>query len=202
MKQNRPFHIITVIAAALLMFTACQGWPADDASRRKAALAEMRLSRLSQENKLVFVEYTLKELCGSRDETVWRILGDKEVLYSITAHVTAGIDMRKMPSDALTLLDDSTVMLTLPHVEVLGIDIPNSEVRNVYERITGISSDLTAAERGQVLARGEKNVSSTIRQLDILQQAEDKATQFFRAMLAQAGFKPSRCKIVYEPYRP
>lgn len=202
MKQNRPFHIITAIAAALLMFTACQGWPADDTSRRKAALAEMRLSRLSQENKLVFVEYTLKELCGSRDETVWRILGDKEVLYSITAHVTAGIDMRKMPSDALTLLDDSTVMLTLPHVEVLGIDIPNSEVRNVYERITGISSDLTAAERGQVLARGEKNVSSTIRQLDILQQAEDKATQFFRAMLAQAGFKPSRCKIVYEPYRP
>lgn len=161
-------------------------------------MAQQRLARLQEESRLVFVEYTLREICGSKDQTVWRILGDKEVLYSLTAHVTAGIETSRIRPDALAIASDSTVVLTLPHCEVFDVNIPNSEVRHVYERITGISSDLTAAERNAVLAEGEKQVKLTIRKLGIIPQAEAKAEVFFRSMLSQAGYNPARCKIVFE----
>ena len=196
---HKPHHRLTtfIVLALLAMLGSCSLMQGDDAQRREE-LARQRISRLQDESRLVFVEYTLKEICGSKDQTVWRVLGDKEVLYSLTAHVTAGIDTRRIQPDALVIADDSTAVLTLPHCQVFDIDIPNSEVRHVYERITGISNDLTAAERNAVLASGEKQVNATIRKLEIIPQAEAKAEVFFRAMLSQAGYNPARCKIVFE----
>jgi hypothetical protein len=193
MKQLTSLTLIVITA----LLCACSSMQGDEA-RRRQAVAQQRLARLQEESRLVFVEYTLREICGSKDQTVWRILGDKEVLYSLTAHVTAGMETSKIQPDALAIARDSTVVLTLPHCQVFDVDIPNSEVRHVYERITGISSDLTAAERNAVLAEGEKQVKLTIKKLGIIPQAEAKAEVFFRSMLSQAGYNPSRCKIVFE----
>ena len=197
--HHKPHNRLTtlVLLALLTLLGSCSLMRNDDAQRREE-LAQQRITRLQDESRLVFVEYTLKEICGSKDQTVWRLLGDKEVLYSLTAHVTAGIDTRRIQSDALFIANDSVVVLTLPHCQVFDIDIPNSEVRHVYERITGISNDLTAAERNAVLASGEKQVNATIKKLEIIPQAEAKAEVFFRAMLSQAGYNPARCKIVFE----
>ena len=197
--HHKPHNRLTtlVLLALLTLLGSCSLMRNDDAQRREE-LARQRITRLQDESRLVFVEYTLKEICGSKDQTVWRLLGDKEVLYSLTAHVTAGIDTRRIQSDALFIANDSVVVLTLPHCQVFDIDIPNSEVRHVYERITGISNDLTAAERNAVLASGEKQVNATIKKLEIIPQAEAKAEVFFRAMLSQAGYNPARCKIVFE----
>ena len=194
-----PMKHLTSLTLLILMvvLSACSSMQGDEAQRRQA-LAQQRLARLQEESQLVFVEYTLREICGSKDQTVWRILGDKEVLYSLTAHVTAGIETSKIQADALAVASDSTVVLTLPHCQVFDVNIPNSEVRHVYERITGISSDLTAAERNAVLAEGEKQVKLTINKLGIIAQAEAKAEVFFRSMLSQAGYNPARCKIVFE----
>ena len=188
-------YVSLLVMTALLC--ACSSIDGDEAQQRQA-MAQQRLARLQEESRLVFVEYTLREICGSKDQTVWRILGDKEVLYSLTAHVTAGIETSRIRPDALAIAHDSTVVLTLPHCEVFDVNIPNSEVRHVYERITGISSDLTAAERNAVLAEGEKQVKLTINKLGIIPQAEAKAKVFFRSMLSQAGYNPARCKIVFE----
>ena len=193
MKQLTSLTLIVMMT----LLCACSSMQGDEAQRRQA-MAQQRLARLQEESRLVFVEYTLREICGSKDQTVWRILGDKEVLYSLTAHVTAGMETSKIQPDALAIARDSTVVLTLPHCQVFDVDIPNSEVRHVYERITGISSDLTAAERNAVLAEGEKQVKLTIKKLGIIPQAEAKAEVFFRSMLSQAGYNPARCKIVFE----
>ncbi len=191
-------HLTTLsLLAMMTLLCACSSIEGDEAHRRQA-MAQQRLARLQEESRLVFVEYTLREICGSKDQTVWRILGDKEVLYSLTAHVTAGMETSKIQPDALAIARDSTVVLTLPHCQVFDVDIPNSEVRHVYERITGISSDLTAAERNAVLAEGEKQVKLTIRKLGIIPQAEAKAEVFFRSILSQAGYNPAHCKIVFE----
>lgn len=202
MKQLTSLTLIVMMT----LLCACSSIEGDEApslgrdqrEQRRQAVAQQRLARLQEESRLVFVEYTLREICGSKDQTVWRILGDKEVLYSLTAHVTAGIETSRIRPDALAIASDSTVMLTLPHCEVFDVNIPNSEVRHVYERITGISNDLTAAERNAVLAEGEKQVKLTINKLGIIPQAEAKAEVFFRSMLSQAGYNPARCKIVFE----
>lgn len=191
-------HLTSLTLLILMaLLSTCSSMQGDEAQRRQA-VAQQRLARLQEESQLVFVEYTLREICGSKDQTVWRILGDKEVLYSLTAHVTAGMETKKIQPDALAIASDSTVVLTLPHCQVFDVNIPNSEVRHVYERITGISSDLTAAERNAVLAEGEKQVKLTISKLGIIPQAEAKAEVFFRSMLSQAGYNPARCKIVFE----
>ena len=196
---RRPYPIIvcSIVMLALLALTCSCSTDGDEAARREA-LARRRLSRLQEESRLVFVEYTLREICGSKDQTVWRVLGDKEVLYSLKAYVTAGMETSKIEPDALMIARDSTVVLALPHCEVFDVNIPNSEVRHVYERVTGISSDLTAAERNSVLAEGEKQVKATIRKLEIIPQAEAKAEVFFRSMLSQAGYNPDRIRIVFE----
>ena len=197
MNPQTPLPLLLALLALLALLPACHPSEADEAGRRQE-LARLRLARLQEESRLVFVDYTLREICGSKDQTVWRVLGDKEVLYSLTAHVTAGIETSRIRPDALAIAHDSTVVLTLPHCQVFDVDIPNSEVRHVYERITGISSDLTAAERNAVLAEGEKQVKLTIKKLGIIPQAEAKAEVFFRSMLSQAGYNPARCKIVFE----
>ena len=191
-------HLTSLTLLILMaLLCACCSMQGDEAQRRQA-VAQQRLARLQEESRLIFVEYTLREICGSKDQTVWRVFGDKEVLYSLTAHVTAGMETSKIQPDALAIASDSTVVLSLPHCQVFDVNIPNNEVRHVYERITGISSDLTAAERNAVLAEGEKQVKLTIKKLGIIPQAEAKAEVFFRSMLSQAGYNPARCNIVFE----
>lgn len=197
MHIQTPLPHLLALLALLVLFPSCHPTEGDEAARRQE-LARLRLSRLQEESRLVFVDYTLREICGSKDQTVWRVLGDKEVLYSLTAHVTAGIETSRIKANALAITGDSILVLTLPHCQVFDVNIPNSEVRHVYERVTGISNDLTAAERNAVLAQGEKQVVATIRKLGIIPQAEAKAEVFFRTLLSQAGYNPARCKIVFE----
>jgi len=185
-----------ILLTSLLTLGSCR--LNDDEARRRQELAEMSLARLQEESKLVFIEYTLKEICGSKDQTIWKHLGDKEVLYSLTAHVTAGIETRWIRPDALSIQSDSTVVLTLPHCQVFDVNIPDSEIHLVYERVTGISFDLSAGDRNKVLTRGEKQIYATITKLGIKRQADAKAEVFFRTMLSQAGYNPDRCKIVFE----
>ena len=178
-RTFRTFRTLLPSLTLLVMtalLCACSSIEGDEAQRRQA-MAQQRLARLQEESRLVFVEYTLREICGSKDQTVWRILGDKEVLYSLTAHVTAGMETSKIQPDALAIARDSTVVLTLPHCQVFDVDIPNSNA---------------------VLAEGEKQVKLTIKKLGIIPQAEAKAEVFFRSMLSQAGYNPARCKIVFE----
>jgi hypothetical protein len=197
MNPQTPLPLLLALLALLALLPACHPSEADEAGRRQE-LARLRLARLQEESRLVFVDYTLREICGSKDQTVWRVLGDKEVLYSLTAHVTAGLETSRIRPDALAVTGDSILVLTLPHCRVFDVNIPNSEVRHVYERVTGLSSDLTAAERNAVLAEGEKQVRLTIRKLGIIPQAEARAEVFFRTLLSQAGYNPARCRIVFE----
>ena len=197
MNPQTPLPLLLALLALLALLPACHPSEADEAGRRQE-LARLRLARLQEESRLVFVDYTLREICGSKDQTVWRVLGDKEVLYSLTAHVTAGLETSRIRPDALAVTGASILVLTLPHCRVFDVNIPNSEVRHVYERVTGLSSDLTAAERNAVLAEGEKQVRLTIRKLGIIPQAEARAEVFFRTLLSQAGYNPARCRIVFE----
>lgn len=186
-------NILITLLVSLAMLSSCN---VDQIGPQRNA--ETRIHRLKSESKLVFAEYTLKELCGSKDETVLRILGDKEVLYRLTAHVTAGIDTQKIRPNALTVRYDSTAILYLPHCEVFDINIPEKEIENVYERVTGISRDFTADERNAVKRSGEKKINKTISKLDIKAKADARAEVFFRSLLVQAGFIPSKCIIQFE----
>ena len=189
--------LILGLLTTMMALPACQESPQSQAERRQE-LARQRLSRLQDEQRLVLMEYTLRGLSGSRDESKWQMLGDREVLYQLTAHVTAGMDLTRLRPDALTQLDDSTVLLTLPHCEVLDVRIPDSEIRNVYERVTGISSPLSAAERNRVLTAGEQRVRSTIAQMHITQEADQRAATFFRTMMMRMGYEGDRCIIAFE----
>ncbi len=186
-------HMLLILLAAVALLASCR--PSATSPQQNA---EERIHRLRGESRLVLMQYTLKELCGSRDETLLRLLGDKEVLYRLTAHVTAGIDMRRIRPDALAVGADSTAVLTLPHSEVFGIDIPEQEIENVYERVTGISRSFTADERNRVKRAGEREVERTIARLDICARADRQAELFFRSLLVQAGFIPAKCVIRFK----
>ena len=100
MNPQTPLPLLLALLALLALLPACHPSEADEAGRRQE-LARLRLARLQEESRLVFVDYTLREICGSKDQTVWRVLGDKEVLYSLTAHVTAGLETSRIRPDAL-----------------------------------------------------------------------------------------------------
>lgn len=183
-----------LLSASLLCFSCGSEAPADTRADRAYA----QLSQLADQNRLEFTEFTIKELCGSKDESFWKFLGDKEVLYRLTAHVTAGIDLSKMKPDALQISSDGVVRLTLPHCEVFEVDIPDSLIVNEYERVTGISRDFSLGQRIKVQVEGEKEIRRANYEPNITIEAEKNAVLFFKALLAQVGYDPNRCAIYFE----
>lgn len=160
--------------------------------------AEERIYSLRNESQLIFTEYTFKVICGSKDESIFNLLGDKEVLYRLTVNVEAGIDPRKIRPDALKISDDSLAILTLPHCELFGYSAPESGIENLYERVTGISSDFSANERLKAKQIGERKAKKAFEKLDILTEAEANATDFFHSLLVQAGFNTRKCIVQFE----
>ena len=185
---------LSLLAASFVMLaTSCS--PSVD---ERPARAYAQMSQLADQNRLEFTEFTIKELCGSRDESFWKFLGDKEVLYRLTAHVTAGMDLSKLRADALEITPEGLVHLTLPHCEVFDVDIPDSLIVNEFERVSGISRQFTLGQRIKVQIEGEKEIRQANYEPNITVEAERNAVIFFRSLMAQVGYDPNLCTITFE----
>ena len=139
--------------------------------------------------QLSLVEYRVRKIVKADDEGEWYKIGDRKILLSCTAYLKAGVDLATFGADDVQIdLTGDRVSVTIPHATLLSLDIPASEVRLEYDRVTMLRSDFTAEERNALLRQGEKQIRESVPSLGILEKADENARRFFESVFLKMGF--------------
>ena len=149
-----------------------------------------RIQALSQTSELGTVEYTVRKAVRARDEGEWFKIGNRRILFSCTAYIKAGINLKNLSLDKIVVDEEArSVAMVLPHAAVLSINVPPEEIRLEYEDVTGFRQKFSDQERQALLKQGERDILRDIPSMGILAEAEENALEFFRPMLEQMGFE-------------
>lgn len=139
--------------------------------------------------ELGLVEYRVRKIIKADDQGEWYKIGDRKILLSCTAYLKAGIDLSKVSAEDI-VADRSTgkVTVTLPHAQLLSLDIPASEIRQEYDQVTLLRWSFSVQERNALLRQGERQIRQSVPSLGILRKAEENAQKFFESVFYPMGF--------------
>lgn len=134
------------------------------------------------------VEYTVRQIIRNSDET-WQLFGDKKVLFSVKATMKAGIDLEKVQDDDI-IVDGKHVSLTLPHAQIMAINILPKDITIAYSKVSVLRSDYSQQEYDAIMRAGEYSIKTDqdLRH-SILTEAEANAKDFFELLLRSNGFE-------------
>jgi hypothetical protein len=101
----------------------------------------------------------------------------------------AGIDLSGFNpmTDMAIDPDETMITLTLPAPTLLSLNIPIDEVEILYEK-TQNSKGFTLADLNEILRQGEAQISASVPDLGILEDAKQNARLFFEPLFKRLGF--------------
>ena len=88
-----------------------------------------------------------------------------------------------------------SAVITLPHAEVLSVNMPPENINLEYENVGCFRNNFSAKERNKLLEQGEADINASINELGIIEDAEKEATSFFKTLLSQIGFQSVTIKF-------
>ena len=129
----------------------------------------------------------------NRQQAQWAHLttGSVELLYVATGEVRAGINLRELPLDAITL-EHGTVTVALPPCHILssGLDVNRSYVYDLRRSLLWPPSAAQLQSETERIALAR--MRETAEENGLLQQAQQQAQQLLRGLLTSAGVKEVR----------
>jgi hypothetical protein len=158
-----------------------------NAGKKKPKQKEQILA-LKNMSDLATVEYTISKVVKANDNKTWFKIGDRKILLTCQATVKAGIDMKAINENDITIKDNE-ISLTLPNAKIISFNMPAENIKVVYEASGLFRQDFNAAEKEELLVQGESQIQQQIETLGILKEAEKNATLFFENFLKQAGYE-------------
>ena len=183
-----------LLAAVLLMLTASGCGPR---SQKMAALLSRKekaiqvIDKIKSEKQLGLVEYEIEKIVKAKEEgrKVFILKSKKEILCSCKAYLKAGIDLSGFNpmTDMAIDPDETMITLTLPAPTLLSLNIPIDEVEILYEK-TKHSKGFTLADLNEILRQGEAQISASVPDLGILEDAKQNARLFFEPLFKRLGF--------------
>ena len=174
------------IAWSAMLLAGCSSVSTEDALKT-------RVQSMAETAELGTVEYTVKKIVKCNDKQKFT-MGDRKILFSSTAYLKAGIDLKGFSSDDV-VVEGKKVTVTLPHAQLLSFDMPADETKTVFENYGFFRSKFSAAEQNEILTLGENEIRADVPNLGILQDAEQNARDIFTAMLSQMGFETVNIKF-------
>ena len=163
------------------MFVSCG--PSQD------ELMSKKMQGLSEMAELGTVEYTVKKIVSS-DPDAWYKYGKRKILFSCTAYIKAGIDMKDFQADAVSInKEEKSISVTLPKAKILSFNMPPEEIKEEFTMVTGLRDKFTPEEKQHLLVLGEKDIKEDIPNMGILDDAEANAKIFFSALFSQLGYE-------------
>lgn len=180
--MRKTIFLVTLVACLLL--TACNQKEDNQDNWQQA---------LKQAAELGTVEYTVKKIVRCNDEQKYSI-GDRQILFSTTAYLKAGVKLDNFSDDDVVITDNS-VTVTLPNAELLSFNMPAEEIKNEFENYGYFRSRFNAEEQNKILQLGEKDIRDDIPNLGILHDAEQNTKEIFVALLSQMGFEKVNVKF-------
>lgn len=163
---------------------------------RKAQVLALR-----EMNDLATVEYSVTKIIRASDDQTWYKVGDRKILMSCRATLRAGIDMSRLDASAIDINGDE-IHVTLPKAKLLSVNLRPEDIRVEYQEVGLLRSEFTAAERDQLMARGEAQIRAGVPELGILNTAESNAALFTGNFLRQLGYKTVKVDFADGPVTP
>jgi len=179
--------IFLPLLAVLLLTISCG--PSQD------KLAQKRIQGLSEMAELGTVEYTVKKIVKT-DDVVWWKYGTRKIIFTCTAFIKAGIDMKKFSADKVDInKEENSISIVLPKAQILSFNMPPEEIKQEFTMVTGLRNEFTPEEKQQLLVLGEKDIQEDIPNMGILEDAEANAKLFFMALFNQIGYEKVNVKF-------
>lgn len=178
MKRTCLFLLILPLLA-----TSCSGITRD------------RVLEAVSTTELETVEYTVKKIVKN-DDSQWYTIGDRKLIFSVTAYLKAGVDLTALTPEDIEI-NDHFVKIKLPHAKLLSFNMPIEEAVVEYRQTDLLRFEYSAQERNSILAQGEASIRNDAGIMDnLIRDAENNATSILKTMLSSLGFDDIR--IVFE----
>ena len=175
--------LFAVICLAAIALQSC--------SKHKPSMQDLvkeRTQQISEVSQFSTVEYTVKKVIKAEDNA-WYKIGERKILFTCTAYLKAGVDLNNFSIQNVEINESSkSAVITLPHAELMSVNIPPDEIHLVYQKVGLLRSNFSAAQRNALIKQGEQDIINDIDNIGILQQAEDNATQWMKTYFKQLGF--------------
>lgn len=158
-------------------------------------LTQKRIQGLSEMAELGTVEYTVKKVVKT-DDAVWWKSGKRKIIFTCTAFIKGGIDMKKFSADKVKInKEEKSIAIVLPKAQILSFNMPPEEIRQEFILVTGLRDEFSPEEKQQLLVLGEKDIQEDIPNMGILEDAESNAKLFFETLFNQIGYETVNIKF-------
>jgi len=114
------------------------------------------------------------------------LFGDRLILVA-HGQVIAGVDLGKMTDGDVRVVDEDTVVVTLPPAEVLVATL-NNQKTYIYDRDTGVVGMNVAMETDARRA-AEQEILKAALEDGILNMAQENAEEYVRNLILSLGFR-------------
>ena len=169
-------------------------------AHKKTQQQKQQVLAIKEMSELASVEYVVTKIIKATDNKTWFKLGERKILISCRATLTAGIDLSKIAEKDIEI-DTKNISLVLPHARLLLLNIKPEDVKTEYEGVTAFRSGFTSAERDALAAQGEKHILNSIDSLGILQTAEINTSLILNNFLRRLGYEKINIHFDVPPAR-
>lgn len=181
----KRISLLLFVASAFLI--SCGPSREEQLSRKMQGISEMA--------ELGTVEYTVKKIVSS-DSEAWYKYGKRKILFSCTAFIKAGIDLKEFSPDAVSINEEAnSISIVLPKAKILSFNMPPEEIREEFSVVTGLRNKFSPEEKQALLTLGENDINEDIPNMGILEDAEANAKVFFSALFSQLGYEKINVKF-------
>jgi len=143
---------------------------------------------LQQMNDLATAQYVVTKIIKANDNQTWYKVGDRKILMSCKATLTAGIDLSAITPKNVQI-DAKDINLQLPHAKLLSVNIKPEDVEEVYETEAPFRDPFTSEERNALAIQAETQIRNSVDSLGILETGEKNATLFISNFLTRLGYQ-------------
>ncbi len=157
-------------------------------AHKKTQQQKQQVLAIKEMSELASVEYVVTKIIKATDNKTWFKLGERKILISCQATLTAGIDLSKITEKDIEI-DKKSITLILPRSKLLSLNIKPEDVKIEYEGVSAFRSAFTSAEKDALAAQGEKHILNSVDSLGILQTAEINASLILNNFLRKLGYE-------------
>jgi len=138
------------------------------------------------------VEYVVEKAVAADKGTYYKdyelSIGDKKILYAMTAILKAGLDLDSFNPETDVTVSGKTVSINLPAPKLLVVNIAPESIKYEFSKVSWFRFDFSEEEKDQVLKMGEQSIRDTVDEIGILKDAEQNAKNYFDTLLRNMGF--------------
>ena len=173
--------LLVHISWIMLLLLASCSTGAEDAKKNILEVKEI--------GELSTTEYTVGKIIKlDNSEAEWYKWGERKILISCKAVIKAGIDLSEIKEEDIKV-KGNTIEITLPPAKITSFSMDPKFTHTEMESVSGFRDNFTQEEKNNFLQQGEKAIREEIKNLPILEDAEDNAEVVVRDLYEQMGFE-------------